>query len=668
MSRAARHEWPHRPTPTAARANRRVPWCVAPIVVYQHVLISPALPRRCKYEPTCSRYALDAIREYGILRGAGARGCGGCSGATRGATADTIQSRPSECSRPGRAGSDQGGPWLQSRHPHRSFSPDHSRSDPPHYLVTDSLTRKRMPISANIIEEAFSPLISLFESIMVFIHAHLVGGSWGLAIVGLTVLMRAVLVPLTFKQLKSMQEMQRLAPQMKELKDKYKDDKQRQQQEIMKFYKENKINPLASCLPLALQLPVFISLFYMLRTDLKFDICGPQLREHYTRELHRPITTNSQIPEKAVHVMGHTVAGLTETGCNVVYPGSAKFLFIPDITAKATGVVLIVLIALYIASQIVSTLMATASADPNQRRMMLAAAAGDRRVPVPLPGRVCWCTGSRRTCGRSASSTSSAGASARRRRWPAREPAAGGLGALLGRKPDQPLGGAPRASRRWWAPAVAPTAPRRGATALAAQEEEALGPAAMSDEDSAELRQRAMRRGGVGAGRRRSKSCSRRSPTGWVSTSRSRCEEDDGVLRGSLRGEDVGLFIGRRGQTIDAVQHLAQRIVFPDGPSPVRVVIDADGYRERRAETLRADAERRRRRCCARASRSSWSRCRPRSGGSSTSTCASGAVSRPTARATSRERRLVVSPLDVDLTSGVPASGCVSREIELGRS
>jgi spoIIIJ-associated protein len=68
-------------------------------------------------------------------------------------------------------------------------------------------------------------------------------------------------------------------------------------------------------------------------------------------------------------------------------------------------------------------------------------------------------------------------------------------------------------------------------------------------------------------------------------------QEGDGVLRGSLRGEDVGLFIGRRGQTIDAVQHLAQRIVFPEGPSPVRVVVDADGYRERRVETLQGDAE-----------------------------------------------------------------------------
>jgi spoIIIJ-associated protein len=68
-------------------------------------------------------------------------------------------------------------------------------------------------------------------------------------------------------------------------------------------------------------------------------------------------------------------------------------------------------------------------------------------------------------------------------------------------------------------------------------------------------------------------------------------QEDDAVLMGRLKGNDVGLFIGRRGQTIDAVQHLAQRIVFPEGPSPVRVVIDADGYRERRAETLQADAD-----------------------------------------------------------------------------
>jgi spoIIIJ-associated protein len=67
-----------------------------------------------------------------------------------------------------------------------------------------------------------------------------------------------------------------------------------------------------------------------------------------------------------------------------------------------------------------------------------------------------------------------------------------------------------------------------------------------------------------------------------------RVEQADGILMGSVEGDDLGLFIGSRGQTIDAVQHLAQRIVFRGGAPEVRVVIDADGYRERRQETLRS--------------------------------------------------------------------------------
>jgi len=215
-----------------------------------------------------------------------------------------------------------------------------------------------MLIVANVIEDAFSPLISLFESVLVWIHDHIPLTSWGLAIVLLTVLIRAILMPLTFRQLKSMQEMQRLAPQINALKEKYKEDKQRQQQEIMKFYQEHKINPLASCLPLLLQLPVFISLFYMLRTDLKLDICGRQLKEHFHVIPYGPLP---KIPPSQ----------LAATGCNQVAPGSAKFLFIPDITYKATGAALIVLILLYVGSQVASTLVATATADPNQRRLLL---------------------------------------------------------------------------------------------------------------------------------------------------------------------------------------------------------------------------------------------------------------------------------------------------------
>jgi spoIIIJ-associated protein len=68
-------------------------------------------------------------------------------------------------------------------------------------------------------------------------------------------------------------------------------------------------------------------------------------------------------------------------------------------------------------------------------------------------------------------------------------------------------------------------------------------------------------------------------------------EEDDGVLLGKVEGDDIGSLIGRRGQTLDAIQHLAQRIVFHGDPSSPRVVVDADGYRERRARALHEDAD-----------------------------------------------------------------------------
>jgi YidC/Oxa1 family membrane protein insertase len=219
-----------------------------------------------------------------------------------------------------------------------------------------------MFIFANVIQEAFSPLISVFQSLLVFIHNDLVGGSWGLAIVCMTVLIRAVMVPLTLRQFRSMSELQRLAPALKELQEKYKDDKQRQQQEVMNFYKEHKVNPFASCLPLLLQLPVFISLFYMLRTDLKKHICGLPLVSHYNALHHTTILTFAGLPTKYVE----------QTGCQTVAPGSARFLFIPDITAKATGVALIVLLVLYVGSQLASTMVMSATADPTQRRLMMA--------------------------------------------------------------------------------------------------------------------------------------------------------------------------------------------------------------------------------------------------------------------------------------------------------
>ncbi len=201
-----------------------------------------------------------------------------------------------------------------------------------------------MLLPANI----FQPLIDVFQSVLVFFHDSL-GIQWGWSIVLLTVLIRALLLPLTLKQFHSMQRLQRLQPELKAIQAKYKDDKQRQQQELMKFYRENQVNPLGSCLPLVAQLPVFISLFYMLRQSLRKDIC-PAIQLRY-QALHHlsPAHTRPCGPH-----------------------GGASFLFIPDLTNRAFGAVLVILIVLYVGTQLASSLMMSSpTMDKTQRQIML---------------------------------------------------------------------------------------------------------------------------------------------------------------------------------------------------------------------------------------------------------------------------------------------------------
>jgi YidC/Oxa1 family membrane protein insertase len=175
-------------------------------------------------------------------------------------------------------------------------------------------------------------LVNIANGVLQFFHDN-AGLSWGMSIIALTVCTRALLIPLTYRQLKGMRALQALQPQIKEIQAKYKNDKQRMQQEMMRFYQENKVNPFASCIPLVAQLPVFITLFYVLRTELPSDI-----------------------------------------GCTAGECGSqASFLFIPDLTAKATGSVLVVLLILYVGTQLVSGMVMSANAaDKSQRMMMFA--------------------------------------------------------------------------------------------------------------------------------------------------------------------------------------------------------------------------------------------------------------------------------------------------------
>ena len=180
-------------------------------------------------------------------------------------------------------------------------------------------------IPANILQ----PLIDVANEVLKFFHDS-AGLSWGMSIIALTVVTRALLIPLTYRQLKGMRALQALQPQIKEIQAKYKNDRQRMQQEMMRFYQENKVNPFASCIPLLAQLPVFITLFYLLQNELPDDI-----------------------------------------GCKAGECGSeASFLFINDLTAKATGGELIALLVLYVGTQLISGLVMAITADKSQRTII----------------------------------------------------------------------------------------------------------------------------------------------------------------------------------------------------------------------------------------------------------------------------------------------------------
>ena len=113
------------------------------------------------------------------------------------------------------------------------------------------------------LESLAGPLLSLLRGI------YSVVGNYGVAIIILTVIVRLVLFPLTYRGMKSMKRMQQLAPKMKRIQEKYKNDKEKLQMEMMGLYRKNKVNPLGGCLPLLLQIPVFLALYSALSSAVE---------------------------------------------------------------------------------------------------------------------------------------------------------------------------------------------------------------------------------------------------------------------------------------------------------------------------------------------------------------------------------------------------------------
>ena len=181
-----------------------------------------------------------------------------------------------------------------------------------------------------MIASVLTPIEDVLTGILEFLHASLTL-PWGWAVIGLTLIVRILIVPLTVRQIHSMQELQQHAPELKALQQRYKHDKVKQREEVMKFYRENRINPAAACLPILFQFPIFIALYFVLRD--------------FEEEVFRP-----KYPDSDLGWLG-IVPDITD-----------------NITAHWSGYLLLVI---YVASQVASGWFMSAQAQMSQRIMFL---------------------------------------------------------------------------------------------------------------------------------------------------------------------------------------------------------------------------------------------------------------------------------------------------------
>jgi YidC/Oxa1 family membrane protein insertase len=174
------------------------------------------------------------------------------------------------------------------------------------------------------------PIEDVLTALLEWLHAS-VGLPWAWAIVVLTLMVRIVILPLTIKQIRSMQRLQIHAPELKAIQQKYKNDRQKMNEEVMKFYRENNVNPLASCLPLVLQIPIFFALFFVLK-DFETEVFP-------------------SYPD-------------SELGWLNIVPNITQ-----DINTHWSGWMLLVI---YVGSQVASTYFMSTTMDPRQRYLFLA--------------------------------------------------------------------------------------------------------------------------------------------------------------------------------------------------------------------------------------------------------------------------------------------------------
>ena len=443
------------------------------------------------------------------------------------------------------------------------------------------------------------PIEDFLTNVLEWLHST-AGLSWAWSIVALVVLVRLVLVPVTVRQIHSMQNLQAHAPEMKEIQQRWKHDRQRQNEELMKFYRENKINPAASCLPIVLQIPIFISLFYVLKG------------------FEREVFPN--------------------------YPGSSlDFLGLVDITEPTKDGWGPLLLVIYVGSQLTSSYFMAATMQKAQRIMLMV-------LPIvfipfilnfPVGLMIYWLTTNLWTTGQGIVTRKMMPRPNLDAAAPELAHAAEG-GAGAGSEAEAGLvrvgHGRLCAGRRRPAPARQAETERRGQAEVSDElSVEATGETVGEAKWSAlrELEQLAPgidreavrfqvvtegERGLLGVGYTPARvvatverpavaeADAAASEEGESAVARAllertlaalalpgsvRVDEGEDEVTATVTGPDLGVLIGRHGQMIDALQYLANAIAHRAvGEERRRIVVDAAGYRARRAATLEGLARR----------------------------------------------------------------------------
>jgi YidC/Oxa1 family membrane protein insertase len=193
------------------------------------------------------------------------------------------------------------------------------------------------------------PVEDVLTEVLIWLHSS-IGLTWAWAIVAITIFIRIAILPLTLTQIRSMMRLQQFAPELKALQQKYKHDRQKLNEEVMKFYREHKVNPAAACLPILPQIPIFISLFYVLRdfdeevfpdfpgSDLSFlnglvPNITTDINDHWSGYLLLVIYVVSQL---ASTLLMATTADKKQKAIFIALP----FLFIPFVLNFPTGLMI----------------------------------------------------------------------------------------------------------------------------------------------------------------------------------------------------------------------------------------------------------------------------------------------------------------------------------------